>query len=143
MKQLTQKAISLLLSLVMLFSLSSTALAVSSPNDLTSSDEIALSREIYASLTPDAREIFDASLRYDAELLQYHTTYVDPSFTISSSPVLYSAAVADPLSVLSTQLSYIPLPTAVLYSLKAMGASMIAAIADGPLPIGDILLGLV
>jgi hypothetical protein len=38
------------------------------------------------------------------------------------------------------ELGGLGLPSAVLYSLNAMGAGMVAAIADGPLPVGDILL---
>lgn len=44
------------------------------------------------------------------------------------------------MTILSAQLAALSLPSAVVYSLKAMGAGMVAAIADGPLPIGDILL---
>lgn len=44
------------------------------------------------------------------------------------------------MRILSIQLAELGLPSAVVYYLKAMGAGMVAAIADGPLPIGDILL---
>lgn len=144
MKKLGQKTISLFLSLVMLFSISSTASAISFysrtySTDSISNEEISLANEAYASLTPEARDIFNAYLLYDDELLQFHKTYIDPNFNISSTPTTYSA-IADPLITLGEQLSGIPLPTAVLYSFKAMGAGMVAAIADGPLPVGDILL---
>lgn len=44
------------------------------------------------------------------------------------------------MRVLMAELSGLGLPSTVLYSLKAMGAGMVASIADGPLPVGEILL---
>lgn len=104
-------------------------------------EDIDAAREAYVALTPEAKAIFDASLAYDSDMLKFHTTYVDKNFTPPApKPQTRSAvAVADPMRVLMAQLGGLGLPSAVLYTLKAMGAGMVAAIADGPLPVGDIL----
>ena len=74
-------------------------------------------------------------------MLQFHTTYVDQGFTppVPIPKTRSAAAVEDPMRVLMKELNGLGLPLAVLYSLKAMGASMVASIADGPLPVGEIM----
>lgn len=146
MKTLSKKLISLLLTLTMIFSLSATAFAAENYGNVTTSintqEDIDAARDAYAVLTPEAKAIFDESLAYDAEMLEFHKTYVDKNFTPPAlRPQMRSAAaVADPMRILMAELGALGLPSAVLYSLKAMGASMVAALADGPLPLGDILL---
>lgn len=107
-------------------------------------------RKAYANLSPEAKEIFDAALVNDQELLEFHREYVDSDYetpnqgslksytTISTYSV--TRAATDPMTVLSAKLAVLSLPSVVVYTLKAMGAGMVAAIVDGPLPIGDILL---
>lgn len=104
-------------------------------------------REIYHNLTPEAKEIFDRELSRDPQLLSFHLKNVDSSFSQTKqkhSTNSYSfrsvGALRDPMVTLSNQIATLGLPSAVAYSLKAMGASMVAAIGDGPLPFGDILL---
>ena len=98
--------------------------------------------EIYKNLSPEAKLLFDQLLTQDEKLRDFHQTHVDPTFQpIQSAYVNASVSVAsNELSILSEQLSQLNLPQAVVYSLEALGASMAAAVADGPLPIGDILL---
>lgn len=148
MKKLTTKMISFILTLSMVLSLSVPAFATENYNIANTSDaigsqeEIEAAREAYSSLTPEAKAIFDASLANDPDMLKFHTTYVDENFTppVPKIQTRSAMAAADPMSVLMTQLGGLGLPSAVLYSLKAMGAGMVASIADGPLPVGDILL---
>lgn len=148
MKKLTTKMLSLILTLSMVFSLAVPAFAAENygssgtSTSVNTQEDIDAAREAYAALTPEARTIFDASLAYDSDMLEFHTTYVDKNFTPPAPrPQTRSAvAAADPMRVLMAQLGGLGLPSAVLYSLKAMGAGMVAAIADGPLPVGDILL---
>ncbi len=146
MKKLTTKVLSFILTLSMMFSLMVPAFAAEnydSEGTLSNTQEsIDAAREAYAALTPEAKAIFDASLTYDTEMLKFHTTYVDQNFTPPAPrpQTRSAAAVADPMRVLMVELGRIGLPSAVLYSLKAMGAGMVAAIADGPLPVGEILL---
>ena len=146
MKKLTTKLASFILTLSMLFSLTVPAFAAENYDSIgtisNTQESIDAAREAYAALTPEAKVIFEESLAYDAEMLKFHTTYVDQNFTLPAvRPETKSAtAVADPMRVLMAELSGLGLPSAVLYSLKAMGAGMAAAVADGPLPVGDILL---
>lgn len=146
MKKLTTKVLSFILTLSMMFSLMVPAFATenydSEGTPSNTQESIDAAREAYAALTPEAKAIFDTSLTYDTEMLEFHTTYVDQNFTPSAPrpQTRSSAAAADPMRVLMVELGGLGLPSAVLYSLKAMGAGVVAAIADGPLPVGDILL---
>lgn len=144
MKTLTRKILSFILTLSMLFSLAVPVFAAesggSSGTSADTQEEMDAAREAYAALTPEAKAIFEASLAYDSEMLKFHTTYVDESFTPPAPVPQARAAAADPMRVLMAELSGLGLPSAVLYSLKAMGAGMVASIADGPLPVGEILL---
>lgn len=109
-----------------------------------------LARKAYANLSPEAKEIFDAALAKDQELQAFHKEYVDPNYEIqnqrslgadiSISTYSMTRAATDPMTILSAKLAVLSLPSAVVYTLKAMGSGMVAAIVDGPLPIGDILL---
>lgn len=144
MKKLTTKILSFILTLSVLFSLAVPAFAAENSAgagiSVDTQEEMDAAREAYAALTPEAKAIFEASLAYDPEMLKFHTTYVDESFTPPAPVPQARAAAADPMRVLMAELSGLGLPSAVLYSLKAMGAGMVASIADGPLPVGEILL---
>ena len=147
MKNLTNRLVSFMLIFALALSLSAPAFAAEYSgtneleNEIGTTDDIQAAREAYYALSPEAKEIFDATLADTPELLEFHKTYVDESFVAPTQVRPQAAAVAaDPMTVLMAELSVLALPNAVLYSLKAMGAGMIAAIADGPLPIGDILL---
>ncbi len=148
MKNLTTKMVSLILTLAMIFSLAVPTFAVENYRQMgnftaaNTPKDIEIAREAYAALTPAAKIIFDSSLTYDSDMLEFHTTYVDKNFTppVSKPKTKSAADMADPMQILMTELSGLGLPSAVLYALKAMGAGMVAAIADGPLPVGDILL---
>ena len=151
-----KKFISIILVLAMVFSLSSTAFAAENRSYIQkdgTTEEIQLAKESYEALSPEAKAIFEASLALNPELLEFHKEYVDPSFKSTKAieksalagvgqlkSTMAVAAVADPMTILNAQLAALSLPTSVLYSLQAMGAGMVAAIADGPLPIGDIIL---
>lgn len=141
----TKRIVSLILTIVMVLSLGSTAFAntekkILNPNSI--SNDIAAAREAYNALEGEAKAIFEASLANNRELLDFHKTYVDINFNIkvSNNRMMAAAATADAMTLLMQDLNTLGLPSAVLYSLQAMGAGMVAAIADGPLPIGDILL---
>lgn len=104
-------------------------------------EEIDLAIKTYQGLNQKAKVIFEQSLSYDMEMLNFHKRYVDRNFVPTVfSRQFRSASAVDAMRILSIQLAELGLPSAVVYSLKAMGAGMVAAIADGPLPIGDILL---
>lgn len=145
-----QKIVSILLMIFLIGNLGTPAYAAASStksNIISTPSDISSAIDAYNDLEPDAKIIFLKSLSTNQELLNFHLTYVDEDFTISSedSPSYNNLAksTSNILNVLSNNLSPLGLPTAVLYSLQAMGAAMVAAIADGPLPIGDILLAAV
>lgn len=148
-----KKLLSVLLVFALSLSLCSTAFAADHNSygkepEIGTEEDIQCAKDAYNSLNFEAKAIFEKALAADAELLEFHKEYVDPTCNISptitdSAAMTTAAAVtvaADPMSILNAELALISLPSAVVYSLKAMGAGMVAAIADGPLPIGDILL---
>lgn len=145
-----KKLLSVVLAFAMTFSLCSTTLAAEIgyddvENEVVTITDIEVAKDAYDALTPEAKAIFDKVLANDMELLQFHKTYVDASSDIAFVPqhrasIMIATAEADPMSVLKTQLAIIGLPTSVVYTLQAMGAGMVASIADGPLLVGEILL---
>lgn len=146
-----KKAVSLFLTLALILCIVPPAFAAET-SSITNDSECAISyydiemaRNTYNSLSGEAKVIFDSALLSDPEMMDFHIAYVDSNYVIDmpkDQPSLATMAVAtaDPMTILTTQLAALSLPTAVTYSLKALGASMVAAVADGPLPIGDILL---
>lgn len=143
-----KRILSIILVLAMTLSLTATAFAAEpvvygAVGEVGTTSDLDLAKDAYNLLSPEAKAVFDDALASDFELLQFHKAYVDPNCSIEYTPrysVRSAAAVADPMAILNAELALLNLPVAVVYSLKAMGAGMVAAIADGPLPVGDILL---
>ncbi|MCR4679622.1 MAG: hypothetical protein K5679_12865 [Lachnospiraceae bacterium] len=95
--------------------------------------------EIYHSLSPEARALFDSIILSNKELSEYHLKNVGSLPSLATSKITTQANLTNTLNNLLRQLQLLGLPTAVLYSLESFASSLVAAIADGPLPIGDIL----
>lgn len=97
--------------------------------------------EIYNSLDSVALEVFNAELSEDAELRAVHLQYVDPLFVAPPKPdVQEYASLSASMSTLTSGLQALNLPSTVYYALKAIGAGIVAALADGPVPFGDLVL---
>lgn len=107
---------------------------------LAEHDEAERALEAYNSLSPEARSIFDEMLAIDPVTRAYHIENVDSSYSPDSSKMVRATQIATSLTAIVNQLTALGLPTAVVYSLEAVGAGIIAALADGPLPFGDLLL---
>lgn len=111
-------------------------------------EDIQAARDAYFSLSPEAKAIFEYHVVNNYEILKFHQRYIDKNFVPSSKiskkmeqlSNSMTISSANEMTILMAKLNGMNLPTAVLYSLQAMGAGMVAAIADGILPIGDILL---
>ncbi len=147
MKKIIKRLVCMCLVAMMVFTANTTAfaaekVAIKKTIDREGPD---LARKAYANLSPEAKEIFDAALAKDQELLEFHKEYVDSNYKIpnqenlksytATSAYSMSRVATDPMTILSAKLAVLGLPSAVVYSLKAMGAGMVAAIVDGPLPI--------
>ncbi len=91
--------------------------------------EAALERKIYYSLSPEAKALYDS-------------VDVNGSVGIQNANLRTVSAASSTYTVLIRELTALGLPTAVFNSLKAAAASLVAAAADGPLPVGDILAAL-
>lgn len=108
---------------------------------LNEAQNIEFACEAYKNLSPEAKSIFKAEISKNAELLEFHQTYVELDYIPKNRGIAIASATSGVLTALSNNLAAIEgLPTAVIYTLEAMGSAMVAAIADGPLPVGDILL---
>lgn len=151
MKKRLKSFVCMCLVAMMVFSTNTTAFAAEkvAVKKFVEQEGPNFAREAYANLSQEAKEIFDAALVNDQELLEFHREYVDPDYETPNQRSLKSyttistysvrRAATDPMTILSASLAALGLSSAVVYSLKAMGAGMVAAIMDGPLPIGDIL----
>ena len=103
-------------------------------------DEAQIAQDTYANLSPEAKQLFDQLLARNPRLAEYHRNNVDSSFRADLTDTYAVPKPNDPLELLAAELAALALPASVEYSLEAMGAGMVAAVADGPLPVGDILL---
>jgi len=156
MKTLTTRILSFILALVMTFTFVVPGLAYAnfddvldsegetdSIEDVIESEDIELFKEIFENLSPEAKVIFEESLKDDPVLLAIHVTYVNPEMTSSEDesprPARVRRSSKKSLRELSSGLKKLGLPKDAIYSLKAMAAGMVTAAADGPLPVGDII----
>ncbi|MDR0445433.1 MAG: hypothetical protein LBH17_00095 [Oscillospiraceae bacterium] len=118
------------------------------PVSLTAEEEAQIARDAYYGLSPKAKLIFNQMLTIDPNTRSYHINNIDGSFIANNSFSAYLAEIhttaatssAGTLTTIVYQLNALNLPTSVVYSLEAVAAGIIAALADGPLPFGDILL---
>ena len=152
MKQLIQRTLSLILALSMVLALSVPSFAYSRvpetfEDDITQ-EEIDALREAFSALSPEAKEIYLASLYQDPEALAFHRQYIDSS--LSSRALSYglcyanaavaNAANADVVTNLVRQLQAIQgMPTELVNAFRIMASGMVADMADGPLPFGAII----
>lgn len=96
--------------------------------------EAELERKIYESLSPEAKILYDS--------VDSNGTVKIKKGSLKTPDAQINASAADAYSQLIRDLSALGLPAAVFNSLKAAAASLAAAVADGPLPIGDIIAAL-
>lgn len=95
-------------------------------------------KKLYNKLSAKGKDYFDAVLGKDDELYKYHRKHVNKKYK-RVSITAQSVAVLDDLSRLSSDLSALNLPCAVRYALMAIASGMSAGVADGPLPVADII----
>lgn len=100
--------------------------------------EIEIAQQAYASFTDEQKLYFEQVIAGYPELVEYHQTYVNADYDLSN--VVASISSSDPVSILMAEIAALALPTAVVYAINATGVGMVAAVADGPLPVGDIIL---
>lgn len=143
-----KKLISLFLAFAMLMSISSTAFAAENQTTapemevVAELDETAVEdavRELYESLTPEAKEVFAHAISGDADLVAYFQETVDESF-VPVQNVMPFAVTVDPLVGLRQDLIMMGLPAEVITALMATGSGIVAAVGDGVLLVGDAYL---
>lgn len=143
-----KKLLSIILSLVMIFSLATPALAESTNSSISPLDELSLTdgqsignanesaKEVFENLTAEQQVQFISQIETLAEygdksLVEFHKTYVDPDYEYNAatdlSPVQVMAA-AD----IAGQLQALNLPSAVYYSLLAFATAL-------GVPVGNVV----
>lgn len=137
-----KRVLSIVLTLVMLFSMvaGDVAFAKGSSTD---------AKQIFQEMTPEARAVLLKYIESNSPtLLTYHKKYIDTSYVSNiDSPlgsqgksISTSAASMNPaLPILEKRLISIGLSTATRYAFMGVGASIVAACADGPFPVGDAI----
>lgn len=157
MKTLTTRILSFILALVMTFTFVVPGLAYAdfddtldsegetdSIEDVIESEDIEVFKEIFENLSPEAKVIFEESLKDDPVLLAIHVTYVNPEMTSSEDesprPARVRRSSKDPLKRFSADLKKLGLPKKAAYSLNAMAANMIAAEVENQLTVASILV---
>lgn len=154
-----KKFISMLLIVCMVFMTAFTGYANGSTmnykNTILSKDYVKIAQNSYDEMTPMAKEVFLNAIKSEPELLAFHINNVDSSYkqrwslvevneiksdvNVVRSSLYVRSALANPIDEIKIGLQLLNLPTAVYYSLLAFGSSLVAAVADGPLPVGDIV----
>lgn len=99
-----------------------------------SSDTI---KKLYNNLSQTGKDNFNGVLNQDDTLYNYHKKYVDNSYVKQNTKI--QIEVFSKLSGLNSELAGLGLPTAVRYALMAIASGISAGLADGPLPVGDII----
>lgn len=103
---------------------------------------------IYKKMTPEAKTLFKHyMMTYDNEMLTLHNAYVDDKIETlnnnmslnATTSIKITSSLASQLSTLGKELSLLGLSDAVKYALMSAGSSILAALADGPLVVGDIV----
>ncbi len=140
MKRILSKIVTVSLVIALITTLNPVSVFASSeafPESQAFTENTQTARDCYYNLSPEAKAIFEDALTENPVLLAFHKQYVDPSskLTLKEEPLRNG-----PLSVLSAELAALALPSSVTYCLEAVGAGIVAAAADGLLPVGDILL---
>lgn len=103
-----------------------------------------LCKKVYLNLNPDGRKLFKKLLEMDEELYEFHVKNVDRQFERVDKCSQKArrgdwAIVPRELVQLGEELHDLNLPFYIYYSLMAIGSGIMAAAADGPIPVGDIV----
>ena len=99
-------------------------------------------KSLYNKLSGKGKKYFNSILNKDEELLKYHRKYVNKNYK-KGSVSTQSIAVLSDLAALNADLAALGIPCAARYSLMAIASGISASAADGPLPVGEIVGGIV
>ena len=92
--------------------------------------------QLYNKLDPVAKGYFDIIINEDKSLYKYHKKYVKSETSMKKS-ALYD--VVSELKELNSDLIALDIPTSARYAFLAAASGMSVGVADGPLPIADII----
>lgn len=142
------KCIKSIISSILVLSLLITSTNFSYAKTTLSEYEINILRENFNSMPQNQKELFLSEIKKDDELYLFHVNNIDDSMlndtndniTFFMNGIIRNSANRNIIEQVRIGLKALNLPTPVYYSFVTFASSLGAAIADGPLPIGDILL---
>lgn len=140
-----KKILSALMVVVLVFSLSAPAYAVTPGDDMIgqidlTTEEIAkanaAAKTIFENLTPSQQVVFLANIEAlayngDTRLIEFHKAYVDPTYEFDPSNSV-SQPMATAAADIGAQLQALNLPSAVYYGLMALAAAL-------GVPVGNVI----
>ena len=151
-----KKLLAMFLSFVMLFTLTAPAYAAAFPQEDTAADFLTLSpdvcssdaeanavaKNVYENLTPTQQQEFLAiieTLAYqgDPQLVEFHKTYVDPSYEFTGNGIMPQAAAVAAADI-TGQLQALNLPDVVYYALVAFATALGVPVGN----VVDVVIGL-
>lgn len=139
MSRIKQRVILTILTLIFILTNTTSVLAITKPNTLVvqafDNYKQMSPQEIFDSLPEVSKKDFLDSISKDKVLTEYHNENVKQKVIFSSR----QKRSVNALTELNNDLSALNLPVSLRYALMAVGGSISAAIADGPLPVGDII----
>ena len=138
-KSMLQKMFHLMMSILMLFSIVTPVAFAQSKTTEAERQAVETAKLLYQQMTNDAKEIFASALVVDKQLLQFHSMHVSNNLDAYNNQLIAALDSANPLAILNAQLVRLKLPIAVRYSFMAIGSGLVAASADGPFPVGDVI----
>lgn len=144
-----KKIISILLSLVMILSMSVPAFASSGNISADDTAELVFTVDVsmtseealllaYENLTPEAKAIFEAAIANSPDVVQYHRSHIDASYEIPQASIQSTTVSTDAVVLIQNGLTSMNVPVAVKEAMALFASGISAALADGPLPFGDI-----
>ncbi len=147
MEKLLRHMLCIIVAVAFAFSLFSTAYATA--NRLNESVHINYSftdqecaKAVFDGLSLEAQKIFLSHISCDPTLVEFHRENVDKAFSpgrvTSFGSIEKSVNKSNLLNTIHNELVSLGLSTSVVYAFEGIASGIIAAAADGALPIGDI-----
>jgi hypothetical protein len=100
--------------------------------------EIESAKKAFESLSPEAKSQLEEVISGDEELQKFHKEHIDKNYVAKDHKKI-SRSFMSPLYQLNRDLIRLNLPTAFRYALLGVGGGLVGAVADGLLPVGEIV----
>lgn len=95
-------------------------------------------KELFATMSPEAIEIYESSLTEDKEQLDFYVQYINPDFE-PQDEYMDERFATNPISNIQVGLTALGFNFYIRTGFTAIASGIVAALADGPLLVGDTL----